>query len=385
MHDSIIPLGPQHSMVKEPTCLRLSLEGNYIQSAHIRLGYVHKGIEKSIEGMTIMQALYVIEKICGLCSFAHSSCYINAIEQMLRCKPPSHIRASRTIFAELSRIQSHLLWFGFFMHEMGYDTLFNYAMRERELILEILEKIVGNRIHYAVNKIGSLRYPVRETDIQFILKRIARLEKMLPFYVKMVKNNRVIKARTSGIGIIDRYMAKKFCLVGPVARASGIAVDIRKDKPYDAYNDVEFDIAVADSGDALARTLVRLEEIAQSIRIIRQLLKKLPKPQENKEIEIKEPQSIVSGIEHAQVEAPRGENFHLIKVKNGRIVRARIRPPTFANIPVLTELLIGKEVGDIPIILDSLDPCFACMERVVVKKEDKTEVLTEDEFKLKYC
>ena len=176
-------------------------------------------------------------------------------------------------------------------------------------------------------------------------------------------------------------MAKKYSLIGPIARASGIEIDTRKDYPYEAYNEVDFSIPTEKKGDAQARMLVRLREIPESIKIIKQLLRGMPK---RKVPEFK-PTRLEHGFVHAAVEAPRGENFHLIHVEDHKIVRARIRTPTFAVISVLTELLVNREIVDVPVILSSLDPCFACMERVIVVKDKKQELLNEHEFKHKYC
>ena len=146
MHDFTLPIGPQIPSVKEPTCIRLDLKGNYIQKARIRLGYAHRGVEKLLEGKTIIQALYAVERCCGICEFAHGGAYTRAIESILKLKLPEHASYFRVLIAELERIHSHLLWTGFISHEMGYETLFQFFMREREKVLDIFEKLTGGRI-----------------------------------------------------------------------------------------------------------------------------------------------------------------------------------------------------------------------------------------------
>lgn len=389
MHEYTIPIGPQSPTMKEPMCIRVSLDGNYVSEARIRMGYVHKGIERLLEEKPIIKALYISEHICGICSYAHSACFTQAIERLLNVDTPPKVKFIRTIIAELERIHSHLLWFGFAMHEIGYDTLFQYGMREREFILECFEKLTGNRVIHSINKIGTVRYDFEKKDAPFVLERIDKIEKKLPFYLKMVQKNSVITARMTDIGIITKKIAKNFCLVGPIARASGIKIDLRKDKPYEAYPNVDFDLVTDNRCDALARTIVRLKEIAQSIRIIKQLIKNMPKtkippftkapPYIGKFSESKK------NITYGQVEAPRGEDFHFYKIESGIIKKARVRTPTFQNIQLLDKLLLGKEIGDIPVIISSFDPCFSCMERMIVVKDGKKEVMNEDEFRARYC
>lgn len=388
MHEYTIPIGPQSPTIKEPMCIRVSLDGNYVNDAKIRMGYVHKGIERLFEDKPIIKALYIAEHICGICSYAHSACFTQAIERLLKIKADKKARFVRTIVAELERVHSHLLWFGFAMHEIGYDTLFNYGMREREFILECFEKLTGNRVIHSINKIGTVRYDFDEKDSSFVLERIRKVEKMLPFYLKMVEKNSVITSRLRNIGVIPKSTAKKFCLVGPMARASGIKIDLRKDKPYEAYSDVDFDLVTDNRCDALARTVVRLKEIGQSVRIIAQLIKNMP---ETKVQPFTKTPPYIGKYEtknklaYGQVEAPRGEVFHFYRIEEGVIRKARVRTPTFQNIQLLDKLLLRMEVGDIPVIISSFDPCFSCMERMIVIKDGKKEVLSEDGFRAKYC
>jgi len=380
MHDYTIPIGPQHPSIDEPTCIRISLDGNYIVDAKIRLGYVHRGIEKLLEGKTVEQGLQIVDHICGICSVAHPSCYTRAVEKMLNYEPPERVKYLRTLVGELARIQSHLFWTGFMLHELGFETMLAYFLRDREHILEVLERITGSRVHFAYHKIRSVRNDIDEGDIKFTLEKIKKIEEQVPVYIKIVKTDGVIRARLMNVGVISRIDADKYSLIGPIARASGVRTDIRKDDPYEAYDQVNFELITELDGDAYARAFVRLREILESIKIVKQTLKDMPKGEVPKQSAL----MIEEGMEAGRVEAPRGENFHLIKIKDRRIDRARIRPPTFNFMNIFTKLLIGREIGDVPVILASLDPCFACMERVVIVKDGKTEVLTERDFKHKY-
>jgi Ni,Fe-hydrogenase III large subunit len=299
---------------------------------------------------------------------------------MLNYEPPERVKYLRTLVGELARIQSHLFWTGFMLHELGFETMLAYFLRDREHILEVLERITGSRVHFAYHKIRSVRNDIDEGDIKFTLEKIKKIEEQVPVYIKIVKTDGVIRARLMNVGVISRIDADKYSLIGPIARASGVRTDIRKDDPYEAYDQVNFELITELDGDAYARAFVRLREILESIKIVKQTLKDMPKGEVPKQSAL----MIEEGMEAGRVEAPRGENFHLIKIKDRRIDRARIRPPTFNFMNIFTKLLIGREIGDVPVILASLDPCFACMERVVIVKDGKTEVLTERDFKHKY-
>ncbi|MFQ5722652.1 MAG: nickel-dependent hydrogenase large subunit [Candidatus Aminicenantales bacterium] len=361
--------------------MRLELKGNYIQSARIRLGYAHRGIEQLVEGKNILQALYTVERICGICEFAHSGAYTRAIESILNFKPAKKVAYLRMLIAELERIHSHLLWAGYMAHEIGYEIIFQFFWREREKILEIFEKLTGGRVHHNFNKIGTVRYDLGKGDDKFILQRVNSVEKKILDYLSVYSSDKIIRARLKGVGLITKEEAKKYCLVGPIARASGIKIDVRKDDPYLAYKSVNFKIITEPSGDALARTTVRLKEILESIKIISQLIRGLPKEKlpVPKHYRIKDKETV------GRVEAPRGENFHFHKIKDNIIQRARVRTPTYRNIIVLEKLLAGAEIADTPVILSSLDPCFGCMERVMIVKRRKTKLLNEQEFRRRYC
>tara|TARA_Y100000034_G_scaffold26979_4_gene32133 strand:- start:2788 stop:3942 length:1155 start_codon:yes stop_codon:yes gene_type:complete len=382
MHDAEIPIGPQSPIMKEPICIRINLDGNKIKDSWIKMGYIHRGMEKLLETKNINQALYTVEHICGICSFAHSGCFTLAFEKLLDFKKQDNVKFIRMIIAELERIHSHLLWFGYAMHEIGFETLFNYAMREREYILECFEKLTGNRVHHGISKLKTVRYNINFKDKEFVMERLKKIQDQMDFYIKTTINNKIILSRFENNGLINRNLAQRFCLVGPTARASGIKMDVRKDEPYEAYDSVDFNLITEKNGDALARTLVRLREILESIKIIKQCFHRLndkPIPKFEKDFQLKDSET------YARIEAPRGENFHFYKIKDNKILRAKIRTPTFAFISVLTQLLKDKEIGDVPVIVSSLDPCFGCMERMIVVKDNKKEVLKEDEFRSRYC
>ncbi len=382
MHDYIIPIGPQHPALKEPMCIRVALDGNYIQDVNIRMGYTHKGIEKILEGKNPDSALYIAQRVCGICSSAHENAYCRTVENILKFKLSEKVKFIRALMMELERIHSHVLWLGLISHDIGYETLFMYFWREREKVIDIFEKLTGGRVHHNFNKIKTVRYDFDLKDKAFILKNLESLEKRVEYYLPDIKKDNVIVSRLRNVGIITREEAKRYCLVGPNARGSGISCDIRKiDPPFGIYKEFEFDEIIEDEGDSLARTIVRIKEVLESIKIIKQILKIMPK----KPIPKFSLVQIPDGESVGRVEAPRGELFYFLKFKNNKIERAKIRTPTFASFKIVEKILLNREIGDIPVIVGSLDPCFSCLERVMVVKNGKTEILNEEQFRRKYA
>jgi Ni,Fe-hydrogenase III large subunit len=381
MHDFSLPLGPVNPSIKEPTCIQLNLDGNLIRKANLSLGYAHKGVEHLLEGKKIEQALYIAQRICGICSFCHSNGFNQSIEKILNYDAPKRVKYIRTLVTELERMQSHMLWMGFMFHEFGFDTMFQYLLRDREHILQLFERVTGGRVHHAINKPKTVKYDLRHQDIKFILEKMDILEKEFKKHLEVIKKDGVTKERLVDVGLISKKRAKRFCLVGPNARASGFNNDIRVTHPYDAYPYLDFKVVLRKEGDAYARLLVRILEILESIKIIRELMKDLP------EQEIPEAKLVFieKGMSTSQVEAPRGENFYFTMIKDNKVDRAKIRTPTFAVINILPTLLENRPIGDVPVILHSLDPCFSCMERVIIVKDKKREVLDEHTFLHKYC
>ncbi|MEM0372836.1 MAG: nickel-dependent hydrogenase large subunit [archaeon] len=381
MHDFVMPIGPQSPAMKEPMLIKLRIDGNTIKDVEMRLGYTHKGIEGLLEGKTIDQAMYIASRICGICSISHERAYIRTVEDMMRKEAPERVKAIRTVLFELERISSHILWAGYLLHEIGYDVLFQYFWREREKILDLFEDICGNRIHKNICKVGTLRYDMTDEQVEKTVAVLDEVEKEIRKYENEIKQNHTIAKRLEKVGVITKSKAVEFGLIGPNARASGVGQDIRKADPYDSYGEIKFEAITAKSGDSMDRVLVRIGEIYESIKIIKQCVKKMP-PSEIPKFSLTQ---LEKGEGIGRVEAPRGELFYYVKVAGSRIERVKIRTPTLAYIKMLEDILKGVEIGDVPVIIASIDPCFSCMERVMVEKKGVKEWLTEKEFRRKYA
>jgi len=366
-----VPFGPQHPAFKEPENFLFEVDGEIVVDVKPRIGYNHRGIEKAFELRTYMQNIYLAERICGICSHAHTTCYTQAIEELLGVEAPPRAKYIRVIIAELERIQSHALWVGIAAHEIGFDTLFMYVWRDRETTLDMFEMISGNRIHYAMNTIGGVRRDIHTDMVPKIRKGLDFLEKRLRYYLNSVQTEQTILKRAAGVGILKSKDAVDLCAAGPTLRASGIMNDVRVDDPYAAYDEIPFQVIVHDGCDVLARILVRCEEMLESIEIMRYALDSMP----DGIIKVKASMRVPQGEVVSRVEAPRGELIHYAK-SNGttKPERYKVRSPTLGNIPALCKMLLGGYVADIPIVLAGIDPCFSCMDRMAfvdVKKNKK--------------
>jgi len=358
-----IPFGPQHPALEEPINFMFEIEEERVIDVKTRLGYVHRGIEKIAESRNYQQLIYLSERICGICSFAHTLCYSQAVEELLGLEAPERSKFIRTILAEMERIQNHYLWLGLTAKEMGFETLFMYAWRDRETIIEMLEMISGKRVNYDVNTIGGVRRDIAESMIERIERSLEYLEKRAEYYTKVCTKDPSIRKRTVGIGILRPREARALCAVGPTARASGISRDVRADEPYAAYGEIPFRVITYRGCDVASRMYVRIDEIKESIKIIRYALKNMPEGP----IRVKVPTRVPEGEAISRVEAPRGEDLHFLK-SNGsdKPERWKIRAPTLANLLSLCRMLIGVNLADIPVVIAGIDPCIACAERVAL-------------------
>jgi membrane-bound hydrogenase subunit alpha len=348
-----IPIGPQHPALKEPISLRMTVDGEVITDVDMRLGYNHRGLEKLAEEKTWVQNIYLTERICGICSHSHATCYVQGVEKLMELVPPRRGLYIRYLVSELERVHSHLLWLGVAGHEAGFDC---------EIVMDLLEMISGNRVHYAINALGGVRRDLDEGQKAKILEGIATLRKRSEYYFGIGANEPSFVARIAGVGLLSKEDAIALCAVGPVARASGVARDVRKEDPYAVYDELDFELCTADTCDVLGRVVVRVKELLQSYNMIEQMVKGLP----DGDIVVKAPRKAKPGEVLARYEAPRGENTHYIK-SNGsdKPERLKVRAPTLGNYAATVVMLRKGFIADIPLIFAAIDPCICCAERTV--------------------
>ncbi len=273
MTKTIIPFGPQHPVLPEPVHLKLTLEDEVITEAIPAFGFVHRGLEKLAEIRDFHQMVYVVERICGICSMIHAMCYCQGIEEMMGIEVPPRARFLRVIWSELHRIHSHLLWLGLFADSFGFESLFMQCWKIREKILDIDEATTGNRIIISVSVIGGMRKDLSPEQVNWIYSELKDVEKEIRRLETTILTDYTVQKRTVGKGVLTGKQAYELGLVGPTLRASGIAQDMRM-LGYAAFNEIDFEPVVETDGDCYARCKVRFREILQSIDLIRQAIAK---------------------------------------------------------------------------------------------------------------
>lgn len=356
-----IPIGPYHPALEEPVHADLITEGEMIKDASVHIGYNHRGIEKLCTERNYIQTLVLVERVCGICSHAHAMNYALACEAIAGMEVPKRGAYIRVIMAELERLHSHFLWFGIACHIIGHDSLFMHIWDKREVIMDILEEISGNRVNYGMVTIGGSRRDIDDETRKSILSRLDILVEETNKIKDIIVNDKTVAMRTKGVGILTREDAIRLGAVGPQARASNYDIDVRRDMAYSCYEDFDFKIPVVDSCDVFARVVVRVLEVYESISIIRQALENLPEGPIN--LGVKIPKIPAGECTHL-LEAPRGQLTYRV-VSNGGPTnhRVSIHVPTFRNAPTVPVMLRNNTIADAGLIIACIDPCFSCLDR----------------------
>jgi NADH-quinone oxidoreductase subunit D len=381
MKEFILPFGPQHPAIIEPLHLRLKVNGEKITGVDLQLGYNHRGIEKIFESRWWIKNIYLAERICGICGHAHTSAYLGGVEKLLNIQITPKAAHTRLIIFELERLHSHMLALGIMALESGFDTLFHYVFRDRELVMEMLELLSGNRVHFSMNVLGGVRKDIEKKQQDEVEKRLDKLEERVNHYLKVFQKDMAFVRRMRGIGVLSERKANELNPVGPVARASGIKHDIRNED-YFVYSDLKFKMVMGENGDVLERTVVRLKECLESIRLIREAFIKMPQG----DLASKFPPivKVPAGEATSSVEAPRGELFYYIKSDGSeKPYRVKIRTPTYANMSSIKEMLSNSQLADVPVIVASMDPCISCTDRMTIidSKTRKEKILTKEDLR----
>ncbi|NTU55905.1 MAG: NADH-quinone oxidoreductase subunit D [Anaerolineales bacterium] len=365
----VVPIGPQHPALKEPGHFSFTVDGEIVTAAKMRLGYAHRGIEKAAESRSWVENLYLFERVCGICSHTHAMAFSMGVEQLAKVEVPPRAQAIRELVAGLERIHSHLLWLGVTAHEAGFDTLFMYSWRDRETVMNLLEQITGNRVNYSANVLGGVKCEIGDEQSKAIKEGLAYLETRIRHYLEVVTTDAMFLNRTRGIGTITAPEAEGFGLLGPTARASGVARDVRIEAPYGAYVRYPVSLVTETNGDLEARCVVRLKELLVSCFAMRSILDNMP----DGPLTVRMPRKIPAGETVARVEAPRGELFYFIKSNGSEIpTRVHVRTPSLCNWVSVLEKAVGRQLADVPMLIAGMDPCFSCNDRVVTVVDSKT-------------
>ena len=356
---TIIPFGPQHPVLPEPVHIDLVVEDETVVEAIPSIGFIHRGLEKLVEKRDYTQMVYVIERICGICSFGHGWGAASAIEGAMNVKVPERAEYLRTILHELSRLHSHLLWLGLLADAFGFESLFMHCWRIRETILDILEKTTGGRVIFSICKVGGLRKDIDNETLREISETLEGIKAELKDITTVFIEDDSVKNRLCGVGVLSKEDAIELCAVGPVARGSGVGQDMRMTDNHGVYKDLDFEPVVEEAGDCYARCKVRIGEVFQSIELIKKAVDKIPDGPVDVPVK-----GNVEGEYMVRLEQPRGEAYYYAKGAGTKFLqRMRVRTPTNMNIPALVKILQGCDLADVPMMVLTIAPCISCTER----------------------
>lgn len=359
-------IGPQHPSTHGVLRLLVNLKGETVKNCEPKIGYLHRGMEKMAECRTYLQYLPLVSRIDYLAGFFYSQAYCQAVENLLDIEIPKRAKYLRVLTMEINRITSHLLWLGTFLMDLGASSPFFYTFRERESLLSLLEELTGSRMMYNYYTFGGVLNDIPEGWLEKLEKFIDGFPAMVCEYENLISENPIFLSRTKGIGIISQQTALNYSLTGPNLRASGVNIDFRREQPYLIYNETVFDTPIEKTGDCFDRYHVRISEMKQSVRIIKQCIAWLLR---DKNGVIKNDINILSlkpqtGETISFVESARGLTGCFIKSTGGSTpYRLKWRTPSFYAVQILPEILKDVNYADIMAIFGSLDVVLCEVDR----------------------
>lgn len=355
---SIVPFGPQHPVLPEPVHLDLVLEDEVVVGAVPSIGFVHRGLEKLVETKDYKDYVYIAERVCGICSFGHGMGYCEAVERVMHIEIPPRAKYLRTIWMEMSRVHSHLLWLGLLADALGFESLFMQSWRLREKILDQFDAMTGGRVIFSVNTPGGVLKDVDDDMLRSLLRTVDELERELRPVADSFLREYTVGSRLHGLGVLKPDQAVELGAVGPMLRASGVRYDARQ-LGYGAYPELEFEPVVLTEGDSYARCELRLRELTQSFALIREAVGKLPAGPIAAPVK-----GNPDGEYFMRIEQPRGEAVYYVRANGTKFLdRFRLRTPTTSNLPPMLTLLNGCQLADVPLLILTIDPCISCTER----------------------
>ena len=388
-----VPIGPVHVGLKEPITAWLDVDGERIKGATIRPGAIHRGIEFMARDRNPIQIIYLAERICGICSFTHIIAFVRAVEDAARIEVPARAQYIRTLVLELERIHSHILWAGVACYTFGYDSAFHLGMILREKVMDVLEALTGNRVNYGTGTVGGVRRDITPAVGKAIREMMTFYKNEFGVFYDVVTDDPIAKARMRNVGVLSKEDAVTHCALGPTARGSGLRVDLRWSSPYEAYCDMDIKPLVPQDytgevyGDVFDRFLVRVLEVYQSLEIIENAMAGLPSGDlmwEPKLPKLLNYLKQADGTGWGAIEGPRGDDSHILRLTGGQenITWWKVRAPTYANAVSWPIMFKDNELADAPLIINSIDFCISCMERMVVtdRSTGSGNVVTKSEL-----
>jgi len=355
-----VPIGPQHPLLKEPLSFLLTLEGEKVVESVLRMGYVHRGIERLSETRSYIQNVHLFERVCGICSHVHTTTFCMGVEALSGITVPPRGQYLRTFFCELERIHSHLLWLGVLAKNTGFDTIFMFSWRDREIVMDLMEELSGGRVSHAANVIGGVRVDINDSQRKKMTQNLKSLSQKIESLQGVVEHETSFQVRTRNVGTLTAQQIRQFCVVGPIARASGVDVDIRRDAPYGAYDKLAFSVITRPEGDVWARTMLRIQEAQESLKMCLQILDELP----SGAVAAPAKRRVPPGEVICRTEAPRGELLYYIRSDGSENpARVKVRTPTLTALVTLPDQLRNVNMADVSVVVSGVDLCIACADR----------------------
>ncbi|TKB58384.1 hydrogenase large subunit [Ferrimonas aestuarii] len=355
-----VPVGPLHVALEEPMYFKVDVEGETIRDLEITAGHVHRGLEYLAVKRNFYQNITLTERLCSLCSNSHPTTYCMALESLAAIEVPLRGQYLRVIADEVKRVASNLFNVGIMAHIIGFDSLFMHVLETREVMQDVKETIYGNRMDLGANCIGGVKYDIDETQRLWLQEQLTKLLPEVDKIRDIYSSDHFVVSRTQGVGILTLEDVRKHGLVGPVARGSGLAYDVRVQAPYAVYDRLDFEIQTRSGGDVWSRAMVRLDEVVVALELILQCLEQMPAGA----TAIPGLPVIPAGEAIAKSEAPRGELIYYLKTNGSdQPERLKWRVPSYPNWDALRTMMIGEKVGDVSLMVNSIDPCISCTER----------------------
>ena len=360
MAEMWINMGPQHPMTHGLWNLRIKVDGETIVDAEPEVGYLHRGIEKLCEDRTYTQIIPIADRLCYGSSLTWSHLYCLTVEDLMGIEVPPRAEYIRVAAIEMQRIASHLMWLAAYAVDLGLMLGFIYGMRDREVFIDLLQALSGSRLTYNFPRIGGVAHDVPPNFERDSFRACAFMEKKLDEYEDIYEGSKVFMLRNEGVGILKKADAMNLGVTGPPLRASGVKYDLRKDMPYSVYPEMDFEPVTHKDGDCYARFKVRMDEMRESCKIIRQAVTKMPKGKWR----IVAPRNAPAGTGLGRVEDPRGEGvMYVVGDGTDKPYRLKIRSPIFVTVSAAPKMLIGYKVADVVAIMGGLDMCIGEADR----------------------
>lgn len=359
----VVNFGPQHPSTHGVFRLVMKLEGETVVDAIPVMGYLHRSVEKLSEGRTYLQGVPFTDRLDYLAAMSNNLAYALAVERLAGIEVPERAEYIRIIMVELNRIASHLMAIGSLANDAGaFYTPFLYAFRDREKILDLFEMVSGQRLTYSYIRFGGVSRDLPEQFVPLCRQFLDEMPANIDEYERLLTTNEIFLARTRGIGVLPPDMAVDYSVTGPVLRASGVDYDLRKVQPYSIYDRFDFDVPLGAAGDVYDRYMVRVLEMRESLKIVRQALDDLP----GGEARAKLPKALrpPKGEAYAQIENPKGVlGYYLVSDGGPMPYRSKVRAPSFINLTALKPLVVGHKIADSIVILGSFDIVLGEVDR----------------------